>query len=522
MRGEVEGGSVDDRHHSGGDGHSKAEGLALPLPHSCLVSHRFLDPPSFHHSSHPSQHPSTPHTLLLPSLPALCCFYPQPQPPCPAPRPPRLTQPSRTRSSAWWRTTPAPTRSAVCSTSPNTALPPSHSPPTPALSPSSSPPPPLPPALLSEAVTSATAQHPSLSSPPLPPPHLLPTLDHAHQSHLRSLDAAVASAKRDGERSLIFQALAAYADALYRYGDFPAALTKHLEAREWAGPSSEVLSVCLGIIHCSILTGSLSHVKSQVQRVRATQSDGTAVREDTLSPALNAQLDAALGLSALKTAAYRAAATSFLAVTSVLRLTDVISLRDCMVYGTVCALATFSRSELKTGLLGVSEWKKNVEAVCPAWKAIVVAYVDSDYATTFRLLGELTPALALHPALSPHLHRLLKDVRAKAAVQFFLPYTALQLSVMAEGMGVSVAELEPLIAELIGEGKLHGRLDMQRGLLVKKGAESRRRMYEKTRKVSDRVVRDSKASMMRMSLIECDIAVMAPKKGDKDGKGGGN
>ena len=388
--------------------------------------------------------------------------------------------------------------------------------------------------LVSEAVTAASTLHPSFPSPPLPPLSLLPSLEHAHSALLRSLDASLASAKRDGERSLIFAALVQYAEALWKYGDYGGALTRYMESREWAGPRDEVVRVCMGVIKCSILTGSLSHVKSQVQRIRTiVQGDAASAagdgaqaggaKEDSATAALNAQLDACLGLSALKTGAFRNAAQSFLAVTSALNLPDIVSLRDCLVYGTVCALAVFSRAELRASLLQRGEWRKNVDAHCPVWRAVVSAYIDSDYHSTFRLLTQLSPAILLHPALSPHLHRLLKDIRAKAACQFFAPYTALQLSVMADGMGLSEAELEALIAELIGEGKLNGRLDMQRGLVVKKAAESRRRMYDKAQRVAERVLRDGKALLLRMSLIEADIAVQAPKKSDKqDGaKGGG-
>ena len=389
------------------------------------------------------------------------------------------------------------------------------------------------PSLLSDTLTAARTIHPNgLPASCLPPPSLLQSLESSFTSTLRQLDASLTQAKRDGERALVFSALMAMAEAYYRFGDHSNALMRYMEAKDWAGDDREAVRVCMRVTECSVLVGSLSHVKSQAQRVRAVLqqqqhqqqqangSGGGSAAETAEVQQLNAQLDACLGLFALKTSTYRTAALAFLAVTSSPAMPTVISLRDCLLYGSLTALASFSRSELRSQLHSSSDWKRNADQLAPAWRGIISAYLDSDYRTAFSLLSSSQlPLLSLHPAMAPHLAGLLKQIRSLALCQLFLPYTALQLPVIAEAMALETegnAAVEALCAEMIGEGRLDGRLDMQRGLLVKKQSEGRGRQVRKAVRLSEKVVRDAKSLMMRMALIDCDIAVMAKKKQEKE------
>ena len=372
----------------------------------------------------------------------------------------------------------------------------------------------------------ATAER---SPPPVPLPvshATLTTLDTFHNNEVKGLDGQLQAARRDGDRLLIYSALSGLAECHMRYGDYNNALLRWLECREWATSARDVVDTCMRVVHCSVMLGSLSHVKSQVQRVRAIMQQEAAAAADRVAGGgsvavtkedeqLSSQLEACLGLFALKTGAYQSAAISFLAVTSALSFSSVISLRDCTILASLCALASFSRSELRSRVLSNGEWRKNVDS-CSEWRTILTAYIDSDYNTTFQSLTSQHTRLALLPPLAPHLPRLLRDIRGRAVCQYFIPYTALQLSVMASGLSMEVDEVEAMVGELIGDGRLQGRIDKQRGLLVKKGKMGRRRMYESARRAGEKVVREGRGLMMRMSLIECDIMLQSKKRGERE------
>jgi len=369
-------------------------------------------------------------------------------------------------------------------------------------------------ALLQDVLAAAERSPPPV---PLPVTHTtLSTLDAFHNSEVKGLDGQLQAARRDGDRMLIYGALNGLAECHLRYGDYNNALLRWLECREWATSARDVVDTCMRVVNCSVMLGSLSHIKNQVQRVRAIlQQEAAAAAERAAGGGnpvavtkedeqLSAQLEACLGLFALKTGAYQSAAMSFLSVTSALSFPYVISLRDCTILASLCALASFSRSELRSRVLSNGEWRKNVDS-CGEWRTILSAYIDSDYNTTFQSLTAQHGRLALLPPLASHLPRLLRDIRGRAVCQYFIPYTALQLSVMASGLSMDVAEVEAMVGELIGDGRLQGRIDKQRGLLVKKSKAGRRRMYENARRAGEKVVREGRGLMMRMSLIECDI-----------------
>ena len=379
--------------------------------------------------------------------------------------------------------------------------------------------------LLQDVLSTAERSPPPV---PLPVSHAtLTSLDTFHNSEVKGLDGQLQAARRDGDRLLIFSALSGLAECHLRYGDYNNALLRWLECREWATSARDVVDTCMKVVHCSVMLGSLSHVKSQVQRVRAIMQQeaaaaaeraaggGSAAVTTKEDEQLSAQLEACLGLFALKTGSFQSAAISFLAVTSALSFSAVISLRDCTQLASLCALASFSRAELRTRVLSNSEWRKNVDA-CSEWRTLLAAYIDSDYNTTFHSLAAQHTRLALLPPLAPHLPRLLRDIRGRAVCQYFVPYTALQLSVMASGLGLDLADVEAMVGELIGDGRLQGRIDKQRGLLVKKSTAGRRRVYESATRAGEKVVREGRALMMRMSLIECEIALQSKKRGERD------
>jgi hypothetical protein len=65
---------------------------------------------------------------------------------------------------------------------------------------------------------------------------------------------------------------------------------------------------------------------------------------------------------------------------------DVLSASDVVTYGSICALASFGRRQLKELIHNV-EFKKLLEAnAALTWKPILTAFYNSDYAKVFELL----------------------------------------------------------------------------------------------------------------------------------------
>jgi len=65
---------------------------------------------------------------------------------------------------------------------------------------------------------------------------------------------------------------------------------------------------------------------------------------------------------------------------------QVLSGGDIATYGSICALASFSRKELKDSLLNNVEFKKLADTHAPQWKTIVQQFYNSNYAKVFEML----------------------------------------------------------------------------------------------------------------------------------------
>ena len=93
--------------------------------------------------------------------------------------------------------------------------------------------------------------------------------------------------------------------------------------------------------------------------------------------------------------AYHSAASCFVSVTSDIQGTfsDVLSGSDIATYGSICALASFSRKELKDHVLNNHEFKKlldlNTAATGASWKVILQQFYNSNYGKVFELLEQI-------------------------------------------------------------------------------------------------------------------------------------
>lgn len=359
----------------------------------------------------------------------------------------------------------------------------------------------------------------------------------------RAAEAELAAAKRDGDRDLVFGALYALASLHFDCGDLAGALARYVECKEWCGTGPEMINVSMRIIKCSIIAGSMSHVKTQAMKLRATlehQSQAAAAAGAGAgagasgeagagasagvggvdNAVLFAEIDASVGLVSLRSGSFRAAAQAFLSVGRVLgrHFDDIVSLQDCAIYAAICALATFSRAELRAQLLSSSDWLANIEHT-PQWREIVQSYVDSEYQKCFdQILVQCNQSLAFDRLLAAHVEKLLKDIRTRALVQQFQPYAALPLDQLAQQLGMDRAELERSIAESINAGELNARIDTAHALLIKKDHAGHTVSQQKALVLGEQFLRETRNALLRMSLIENGVAINLSKAAARHGE----
>lgn len=190
---------------------------------------------------------------------------------------------------------------------------------------------------------------------------------------------------------------------------------------------------------------------------------------------LAAKLRAAQGLISLSEGHYEGAARELLALPQRLggHFSTVAHIEDLATVGGLCALATYSRDDLRSKLLGEPGPRALLEMV-PHLRDAVQAFVASRYAACLEGLGRLAAdAFRGDLFLGPHADRLLSSVRRRALTQYLTPYTAVDLAVMAAAFRVPVPVLEAEIVELIVSEGLQARLDSERKLLLQHTTDAR-------------------------------------------------
>jgi COP9 signalosome complex subunit 1 len=87
----------------------------------------------------------------------------------------------------------------------------------------------------------------------------------------------------------------------------------------------------------------------------------------------------------------------------------------------MCALATFDRTELKTNVLGSSQFRKFLESE-PKLVELLQKFCRNQFGATLDILNDLRDQLLLNVYLAPYVAEIYALIRKRAIVQFFQPY----------------------------------------------------------------------------------------------------
>lgn len=101
---------------------------------------------------------------------------------------------------------------------------------------------------------------------------------------------------------------------------------------------------------------------------------------------------------------------------------------------------------------------------------------------------------------------------------------SVELKVMSVAFSLDMASLERTLADLIQEGKIAARIDSHKKILHARHSDQRNDTFTQALQVGNRYVRDVRALIMRLSLVEHDVAVRSgdSKRKTRGGGGGGS
>jgi len=271
--------------------------------------------------------------------------------------------------------------------------------------------------------------------------------------------------------------------------------------------------MCLNVIKVSVATNNFSHVLNYVSK--AEQTPGLAANK-----LVDSQLKATAGLAHLENRKFKAAAKKFIETGFELgsKFNDVIAPEDIAIYGSLCALAEYDRRELKMEVLDNPQFQNYLELV-PRLGECLSDFYNSKYAPCLAYLDTLKNDLLLDLHLHDHIQVLYEKVRTKALVQYFSPYTSVDMNKMAQAFQVTMVDLEKELSKLIVDGTISARIDSHNKRLYSRKVDDRRETFDKAILLGEEFQTNSRSILLRVNLIRNNMMVKHQKMLEQERRG---
>ncbi|KAL8495343.1 hypothetical protein ACS0TY_019486 [Phlomoides rotata] len=296
-----------------------------------------------------------------------------------------------------------------------------------------------------------------------------------------------------------------FGDFYYAHGLLGEAFKNYVRTRDYCTTSKHIIHMCLNAILVSIEMGQFTHVTSYVSKAEQTQ--------DALDPVTIAKLRCAAGLAHLEGKNYKLAARKFLETGPELgnNYTEVIAQQDIATYGSLCALATFDRAELKSKVIDNANFRNFLELV-PEIRELINDFHTSHYASCLEYLGSLKANLLLDIHLHDHVETLYEQIRNKALIQYTLPFVSVDLRMMASAFNTSGAGLEKELEALITNDQIQARIDSHNKILYARHADQRNGTFQRVLQTGSEFDREVRAMLLRANLIKHDYNSKVSRK----------
>lgn len=322
-----------------------------------------------------------------------------------------------------------------------------------------------------------------------------------NEKQVRYLEDEIQRWRNLSNRERICSSYLAAAEYCVSIGSWNTAISRYIEAKSYAGDTKMLLDINLKIMITSIKSGQFGHVKSEASHAIASDE----IYKDNV---IRSKVLCCLGLYHLYHQRYDAAVSMFIDCHFSVynKLKEIVSGKDIALYGGLCALASFSRTQLKKNVLDNVEFKRFLE-LTPKVSSLVRAFYDSEYGKVMAGLQSLKNDMLIDIYLYRCCEHLLTSIRGKALVQYFSPYSAMDINKMAESFRVPIDEMEKELSTCIGDNHIKAKIDSHNKIVYASTQNRRNDLFQSVLNVGDEFQRDMKAVLLRSSLIQNNVIV---------------
>lgn len=316
----------------------------------------------------------------------------------------------------------------------------------------------------------------------------------------------------------------------HRIGDLSKSNKAYAQMRDFCTTNTHVVIMSMHLVNVCIDQRSWFAAQNHVQRIRG----GSGARGYPEAEKNWAKLTAAHGLASMAQANYRDAAIEFISTDprmSQAKLDDpedeeayneVLTPNDIAVYGGLCAMASMSREELQKRVLENTDFRNYLELE-PHIRRAIQCFVSAKYSQCLQILDSYKADYLLDIYLQPHLLQLYYEIRSKAIRQYFIPFSCVKLSALAQAFNTDEPTIEKELAQMIKRGDLQARLDLVDKVLLAKKTDIRMEVHADALAAAKEYERTLHQRFLRMGNILAGLEVKGPKgQGSQGGGFGGS
>ena len=302
----------------------------------------------------------------------------------------------------------------------------------------------------------------------------------------------------------------------HRIGDLANAVKSFSKERDYCQMSSHLAIMTFHLIHVYIDQHSWLSVQSSVQKLRNNLTKPADAEK------AQAKTSAAMGVAQLAAGNFRDAAISFLGTDPRMlqaKLDDpnddeayneILTPNDVAVYGGLCALASMDRDELQSRVLENSNFRNYLELE-PHIRRAISFFVSSKYSACLTILESYKTDYLLDLYLCRHVSRLYFLIRSKAIIQYFIPFSCVTLADLAAAFNSDENTIEQTLVDMIGDGSLDARIDLENRVLLARRTDERRDVHEQALEMAKEYERTAQLRILRMEILNAGLEVKASK-----------
>ncbi|XP_071741934.1 COP9 signalosome complex subunit 1-like [Rutidosis leptorrhynchoides] len=287
-------------------------------------------------------------------------------------------------------------------------------------------------------------------------------------------------------------------DFHYARGSLDDAFENYKEAERRGNNPTERLDLCqkailVSIDRCSPMINILTYVSRVKYMIEYMKLDDMIITK--------AKLKCATGLAHLMNSQYKMAAKKFVKTPEFGdKYSEVIAAHDVATYGGLCALASFDREELKTKVIENKIFGKFLE-LAPEMRELINDFYTSRFSSCLEHLEEIKPNLLLDIHIHAHVDELFEQIRKKALIQYTIPYSSVDMNMMATIFRATVAELEKELVTLIAEGHIQAKIDSVNKVMNAHRVNQRNSVFQQVLESGSQLERATTSMMQRFSIL---------------------